>query len=83
MGEQSPEQLAQKLSEFRRSVHQALIASSSAFAILDQLADSGLRDCAKCTHELEARLVSNPHYIVLGKLIEAEQLLARLGRGVR
>ena len=83
MGEQSPEQLAQKLSEFRRSVHQTLIASSSAFAVLDQLADSGLKDCAKCTHELEARLAGNPHYVVLGKLVEAEQLLARLGAGAR
>jgi hypothetical protein len=79
MGEQTPEQLAQRLSEFKRSVHQTLIASSSAFAILDQLADSGLKDCAKCTHELQSRLATNPHYLVLGKLQEAEQLLAQIG----
>ena len=79
MGEESPERLAQRVSEFRKSVRESLIASSSAFAILDQLADSGLKDCAKCTRELEARLVSNPHYVVLAKLREAEQLLANLG----
>jgi hypothetical protein len=80
MGEESPERLALRLGEFRRSVHDTLIATSSAYAVLDQLIDSGLKDCAKCTRELEARLAGNAHYIVLGKLKEAEQALAALGR---
>lgn len=83
MGDESPERLALRLSEFRKSVRETLIASSSAFAILDQLADSELKDCAKCTRELEARLAGNPHYIVLGKLYEAEQVLAKLGHSAR
>ena len=83
MGAESPERLVQRLGDFKRSVRETLIASSSAFAILDQLADSGLRDCAKCTHELENRLAGNPHYMVLAKLEEAEQMLAELGHSAR
>ena len=77
------ERLALRLGEFRKSVRETLIASSSAFAILDQLADSGLKDCAKCTRELEARLAGNPHYIVHGELYDAEQVLAKLGHSAR
>lgn len=78
MGEESPEQLGLRLAEFKRSVRNTLLASSSAYAILDQLASSGLADCAKCTREIEARLVSNPHYIVLNKLEEAERQIAAI-----
>ena len=83
MGEESPERLRQRLAEFRRTVRETLIATSSAYAVLDQLSQSGLRDCAKCTREIEARLANNPHYIVLEKLEEAERRLAELGYAAR
>ena len=80
-GDDSPESLQQRLAEFRQAVHTALQRSSSAYQILHQIEDSGLRDCVKCTREIESRLARNPHYLVLGKLIEAERLLAQAAGG--
>ena len=80
LAQESPEELLARLADFKRSVEAALARSSSAFQILRQLEGSGLKDCARCTHELEQRLASNAHFQVLGKLAEAEQLLANLIR---
>jgi len=74
----SVERLATRIAEFKRSISQSLEKSSQAYQILLQLTDSNLKDCARCTKELEARLVSNPHYIVIQKLEEAERQIARL-----
>lgn len=78
LAEESPESLQLRLQTFKRSVEDALARSSSAFQILRQLESAGLKDCARCTAELEERLARNPHYRVLGKLVEAEQLLEEL-----
>ena len=78
-GDDSPERLLQRLKEFKQAVHTSLHRSSSAYQILHQIHDSGLRDCVKCTREIENRLASNPHYQVLGKLLEAERLLTQVG----
>jgi len=75
LAEESPESLLQRLQGFKRSVEDALARSSSAFQILRQLESAGLKDCARCTAELEERLARNPHFRVLGKLAEAESLL--------
>jgi hypothetical protein len=75
---ETPDDLLGRLTEFKRSVEDALRRSSSAFHILRQLEESGLKDCARCTRELEARLAGNPHYLVLAKISEAEKLLAEL-----
>jgi hypothetical protein len=76
LSQETPDDLLQRLGEFKRSVHAALARSSTAYQILRQLEDSGLRDCARCTRELEERLAGNPHYLVLGKIEEAEKLVA-------
>lgn len=76
--DESVERLSARLGEFKRSVSQSLEKSSHAYQILLQLEDSNLKDCARCTKELEVRLVSNPHYIVIRKLEEAEKQIARL-----
>jgi hypothetical protein len=81
--EESIEQLTERLGAFRRSLEQTLERSSQAYQILSQLEQTNLKDCARCTHELQARLTSNPHYIVLGKVLEAEQLLAGLDAAKR
>lgn len=78
LAEESPEELLRRLQSFKRSVEDSLARSSSAFQILRQLDDAGLKECARCTEELEQRLARNPHYRVLGKLAEAEQLVAEL-----
>lgn len=78
LAEESPESLQLRLQTFKRSVEDALARSSSAFQILRQLESAGLKDCARCTSELEERLARNPHYRVLGKLEEAEKLLEEL-----
>ncbi len=78
LAEESPEDLLRRLQGFKRSVEDALARSSSAYQILRQLESAGLKDCARCTAELEERLARNPHYRVLGKLAEAEELVADL-----
>jgi predicted nucleic acid-binding Zn-ribbon protein len=78
LAEESPEELLRKLQAFKRSVEDALARSSSAFQILRQLDSAGLKECARCTEELEQRLSRNAHYRVLGKLAEAEQIIAEL-----
>ena len=50
---------------------------------LRALESAGLKDCARCTAELEERLSRNPHYRVLGKLAEAEKLLEELSAPAR
>jgi hypothetical protein len=78
LAQETPEALLGRLAEFRQSVEEALRRSSSAYHILRQLEESGLKDCARCTRELEARLANNPHYLVLGKIAEAEKLVSEL-----
>ena len=78
LAQESPDDLLGRLAEFRQSVEEALRRSSSAYHILRQLEESGLKDCARCTRELEARLAGNPHYVVLGKIAEAEKLVTEL-----
>jgi hypothetical protein len=78
LAQETPQDLLGRLGEFKRSVDVALKRSSSVYQILQQLEESGLKDCARCTHELEARLAGNPHYVVLRKIEEAEKLVAEL-----
>jgi hypothetical protein len=78
LAQETPDDLLNRLAVFKRSVEEALRRSSSAFHILRQLEESGLKDCARCTRELEARLANNPHYLVLGKIAEAEKLVTEL-----
>ena len=78
LAQETPHDLLGRLEEFKRSVEDALRRSSSAYQILRQLEESGLKDCARCTRELEARLAGNPHYVVLRKIAEAEKLVGEL-----
>jgi hypothetical protein len=83
LAEESPESLLLRLQTFKRSVEDALARSSSTFQILRQLETAGLKDCARCTAELEERLAHNAHFQVLGKLAEAEALLAGFAKTAR
>lgn len=78
LAQETPQDLLVRLDAFKRSVEDALRRSSSAFEILRQLEESGLKDCARCTRELETRLERNPHYIVLRKIAEAEKAVTEL-----
>jgi hypothetical protein len=78
LAQETPQDLLGRLGDFKRSVDLALRRSSSVYQILQQLEESGLKDCARCTQELEARLVRNPHYVVLRKIEEAEKLVAEI-----
>ena len=78
LAQETPHDLLGRLGEFKRSVEDALRRSSSIYEILRQLEESGLKDCARCTRELEARLDGNPHYIVLRKIAQAEKAVAEL-----
>jgi hypothetical protein len=78
LAQETPEELLARLGEFRRSVEEALERSSNAYRIMRQLETSGLKDCARCTQELEERLARNPHYALLGKLDEAHKLVSDL-----
>lgn len=76
--DESVERLSARLGEFRRSLEQTLEKSSQPYQLLMQLEETNLKDCARCTQQLQARLDANPHYRVLGKLREAQQLLDQL-----
>jgi hypothetical protein len=78
LAQETPQDLLGRLGDFKRSVDLALRRSSSVYQILQQLEESGLKDCARCTQELEARLARNPHYVVLRKIEEAEKLVAEV-----
>ena len=78
LAQETPDTLLDRLGEFKRTVEDALKRSSSAYQILRQLEDSGLKDCARCTRELESRLAGNPHYVVLAKIAEAERAVREL-----
>ena len=78
LAQETPHDLLGRLAEFKLSVEDALRRSSSAYQILHQLEESGLKDCARCTRELETRLAGNPHYVVLRKIAEAEKAVSEL-----
>ena len=78
LAQETPDDLLGRLAEFKQSVEDALRRSSSAYHILRQLEESGLKDCARCARELEGRLAGNPHYLVLSKIAEAEKLVSEL-----
>lgn len=78
LAQETHHDLLGRLGEFKQSVEDALRRSSSAYQILHQLEASGLKDCARCTGELEARLAGNAHYVVLRKIAEAEKLVSEL-----
>lgn len=78
LAQETPHDLLGRLGDFKRSVEDALRRSSSTYKLLQQLEESGLKDCARCTRELEARLAGNPHYVVLRKIAEAEKLVVEL-----
>lgn len=78
LAQETPDTLLDRLGAFKRTVEDALRRSSSAYQILRQLEDSGLKDCARCTRELESRLAGNPHYVVLAKIAEAERAVREL-----
>jgi hypothetical protein len=75
---ETPHDLLGRLAEFKRSVDEPLRRASSAYQLLRQLEESGLKDRAGCTRELEARLATNPHYVVLRKIAEAERAIAEI-----
>ena len=54
LAQETPDALLGRLAVFKQSVEEALRRSSSAFHILRELEESGLKDCARCTRELEA-----------------------------
>jgi hypothetical protein len=78
LAQETPQDLLGRLADFKRSVDLALRRSSSVYQILQQLEESGLKDCARCTQELEGRLARNPHFVVLRKIEEAEKLVAEI-----
>jgi hypothetical protein len=78
LAQETPHDLLGRLAEFKQSVEDALRRSSSAYQILRQLEESGLKDCARCTREMETSLAGNPHYVVLRKIAEAEKAVSEL-----
>lgn len=76
--QETPHDLLGRLAEFKRSVDEPLRRASSAYRLLRQLEESGLENRAHCTRELEARLATNPHYVVLRKIAEAEREIAAI-----
>jgi hypothetical protein len=69
--------LAHQILELRQRISAELARSSKDYEILSQLDEHDLRECARCTKELERRLAADPRYLVLQKLDETYALAKR------
>ena len=69
-----------ELSDLRMAVRHAFVAASPEYQLLLELSDTGLRDCAKCVRELEARAAQHPYNKMLAKIDVAYDAAVRATR---
>ena len=69
-----------ELSDLRMAVRHAFVAASPEYQLLLELSETGLRDCAKCVRELEARAAQHPYNKMLGKIDAAYDAAVRATR---
>lgn len=74
---QTKPSLAHQILDLRRRISADLASSSKDYEILSQLDENDLRECARCTKELERRLAMDPRYQVIQKLDETYALAKR------
>ena len=69
-----------EISNLRTTVREAFVAASPEYQLLTELTENGLRDCAKCLRELEARAAQHPYNRMLIKIDAAYDAARRLTR---
>lgn len=68
------------IADLRIAVRHAFIEASPEYQLLIELSDNGLRDCAKCVRELEARAAQHPYNKMLTKIDAAYDAAVRSTR---
>jgi hypothetical protein len=68
------------IADLRIAVRHAFIEASPEYQLLIELSDNGLRDCAKCVRELEARAAQHPYNKMLTKIDVAYDAAVRSTR---
>ena len=69
-----------EIGDLRIAVRQAFLAASPEYQLLFELTENGLRDCAKCLRELEARAAQHPYNKMLIKIDAAYDAAVRMTR---
>ena len=78
--ELSLDAVIRELSDLRMAVRHAFVNASPEYQLLLELSDTGLRDCAKCVRELEARAAQHPYNKMLAKIDVAYDSAVRATR---
>jgi hypothetical protein len=73
----SERNLARRVAEFRGAVRRSLMATSKEYRVLASLELARIPGSEACQAELRKVLADNPHFVVLGKLIESEAFLGK------
>ncbi len=76
----SIDNVIREISELRTSIREAFVVASPEYQLLNELTESGLRDCAKCLRELEARAAQHPYNKMLLKIDAAFDAARRMTR---
>ena len=69
------------IADLRIAIRHAFIAASPEYQLLIELSENGLRDCAKCVRELEARAAQHPYNKMLTKVDAAYDAAVRTTSG--
>ena len=69
--------MIREIGELRMAVRTAFLAASPEYQLLFELTENGLRDCAKCLRELEARAAQHPYNKMLIKIDAAYDAMWR------
>jgi hypothetical protein len=78
--ELSLDSVVRDIADLRIAVRHAFIGASPEYQLLIELSDNGLRDCAKCVRELEARAAQHPYNKMLTKIDAAYDAAMRMTR---
>ena len=79
-GELNLDTVIRGIADLRIAVRHAFIAASPEYQLLLELSENGLRDCAKCVRELEARAAQHPYNKMLNKIDAAYDAAVRTTR---
>ena len=69
-----------EIGDLRIAIRQAFLVASPEYQLLFELTENGLRDCAKCLRELEARAAQHPYNKMLIKIDAAYDAAVRMTR---
>ena len=78
--ELSLDSVIRDIADLRVSIRHAFVAASPEYQLLIELSENGLRDCAKCVRELEARAAQHPYNKMLTKIDAAYDTAVRATR---